>query len=52
MEDEKEEIMEWNGVQKKFTVKRLANVFFKVNAAILELKAMNPNVEQFGKVER
>jgi len=49
-EEEEEERME--EVQKKFTVKGLAGVFSKVNAAILELEGMDPNVERFTKVER
>ncbi|XP_059583646.1 tigger transposable element-derived protein 1-like [Alligator mississippiensis] len=49
-QEEEEERME--EVQKKFTVNGLAGVFSKVNAAILELEGMDPNVERFTKVER
>lgn len=46
----KEEAME--DVQQKFTEKGLGSVFSKVNAAMLELEGMDPNVERFTKVER
>ena len=49
-EEKEEERME--EVQKKFTAKGLAGVFSKVNAALLELEGMDPNVERFTKVER
>ncbi|XP_018419693.1 PREDICTED: tigger transposable element-derived protein 1-like [Nanorana parkeri] len=39
-------------VPKNFTAKGLAGVFSKVNAAMLELEAMDPIVERFTKVER
>ena len=39
-------------VQKKFTVKGLANAFFKTNKVLLELEAMDPNVERFTKMEQ
>nr|XP_020665086.1 tigger transposable element-derived protein 1 [Pogona vitticeps]XP_020665087.1 tigger transposable element-derived protein 1 [Pogona vitticeps] len=48
-EAEEEEKVE---VQKKFTVKGLAGVFSKVNAALLELEGMDPNVERFTRVEQ
>ncbi|XP_059580411.1 tigger transposable element-derived protein 1-like [Alligator mississippiensis] len=48
-EEEEEERME--EVQKKLTVNGLADAFSKVNAAILELEGMDPNVERFTKVE-
>lgn len=49
-EEEENENME--EVPKKFTVKGLAGVFSKVNAAMLQLESMDPNVERFTKVER
>ena len=39
-------------VQKKFSVKGLAKVFSKINEALLELEAMNPNVERHVQTER
>ena len=38
--------------QKKFTAKGLATVFSKLNSLILDLEAMDPNVERLTKVER
>lgn len=48
-EEEQEETMK--EVQKKFTVRGLAGVFSKVNAALSQLESMDPNVERFSKVE-
>ena len=39
-------------VEKKFTVKGLASVFSKINEALLELEAMDPNVERHLNTER
>lgn len=39
-------------VQKKFTVKGLESVFSKINSVLLELEAMDLNVEHFTNVER
>lgn len=38
-------------MQKRFTVHGLASVFSKINAAMLELEAMDPNIERFNDVE-
>ncbi|XP_028659019.1 tigger transposable element-derived protein 1-like [Erpetoichthys calabaricus] len=49
LEEEEEERTEV--VKKKFTVHGLAGVFSKINVAMLELEAMDPNTECFNKVE-
>ena len=48
---EEEEVERTEDVQKKFTVKVLASVFSKINAAMLELEVMDPNIERFTKLE-
>lgn len=50
--EEKNENEEMEEIKKKFTLKGLAGVFSKVNVTLLELKAMDQNVERFKKVER
>ena len=43
LEQEEEEVERTEDIQKKFTVKGLANVFSKINADMLELEAMDPS---------
>lgn len=50
--EEKNESVEMEEIKKKFTLHGLAGVFSKINAALLELEAMDHNVERFKKVER
>ena len=49
LENEREKSEE---LQKKFTAKGLASAFAKINEAMSELEAMEPNVERFTRVER
>ncbi|XP_068602057.1 tigger transposable element-derived protein 1-like [Brachionichthys hirsutus] len=50
--DEVEESEIPDRVQKKFTATGLATAFAKISEAMLEIEAMEPNVERFTKVER
>ena len=52
MEKAEEEDETRDVVEKKFTVKGLASVFSKINEALLELEAMDPNVERHLNTER
>ena len=51
MEEDEEEKERTVVVQRKFTVKGLANVFSKLNEALLEVGAMDLSVERFTKME-
>lgn len=52
LELEQQQHSEEDEEQKKFTVKGLGGVFSKINEVMLELEAMDPNVERLTKVER